>query len=194
MKNLDELIEFIKFTHEIRNIKRAILLEDNNSFENDSEHMYQLALTAWFLIENDNLKLDKHRVVAIALVHDAVEVHAGDIPSYAPEYNSPVKAANEKKAALKLKKDWPGFPSLHELIQEYEKRETPEAIFVYSLDKLIPVINNYIYDGRTWKVVGLDLDWVKSSKTGKIEGSQEINAYYKQLLALLEKQPELFAK
>jgi putative hydrolase of HD superfamily len=192
MKDLDQLLEFVRFTHEIRTVERAILLESNKRSENDMEHGYQLALVAWFLIEKDNLKLDKFKVVGMALLHDVVEVYAGDVPSYAPEYNLPSKAENEKKAAVKLKKQWPEFVSLHQMIDEYEARTTPEAQFVYALDKLIPVMNNYIYDGRTWKMANLDLDWLKASKVGKVDISAEINTYYKQLLKILEKQPELF--
>ena len=92
---LDNLLEFIRFTHEIRNVRRAVLLENDSRRENDSEHMYQLALTAWFLIEKDKLKLDKFRAVGLAMVHDIVEVYAGDIPSYKPEHSHPDKANNE---------------------------------------------------------------------------------------------------
>ena len=160
--------------------------------ENDEEHMYQLALVAWFLIENDNLKLDKHKVVNMALVHDIVEVYAGDIPTYAPEHSHPNKAENEKLAAERIKKEWPGFKSLHILIEEYEKRDTDEAKFVYALDKMMPVINNYIYGGRVWKSVGLDLNWLKTSKAGKVDISPDVNKYYRQMLRLLQKHPELF--
>lgn len=192
MKDLEQLLDFVRFTHEIRKIERAILLENYERSENDMEHGYQLALVAWFLIEKDNLKLDKFKVIGMALLHDVVEVYAGDIPSFAPEYNHPAKAKNEKKAAAKLRKQWPSFTSLHGMIHEYEQRKTPEARFVYALDKLIPVINNYIYDGRTWKQEELDLKWLKASKVGKVDISAEINGYYKQLLKILEKQPELF--
>lgn len=190
--SLDNLLDFVRFTHEIRNIKRAILLENNNRQENDSEHMYQLALVAWFLIESDGLRLDKYRAVSIALIHDIVEVYAGDVPAYAPEYNHPSKAENEREAALKLKRQWPAFTSLHDLIGDYEKRQTPEAIFIYALDKLLPVVNNYMYDGRTWKENNLDLNWLMKSKVDKIDVSPEINAYYKQLLKILKRNPELF--
>jgi putative hydrolase of HD superfamily len=192
MNDLKVLIEFIKLTHEIRNVRRAVLLETDVRKENDSEHMYQLALTAWFLIEKDKLKLDKQRVIGLALVHDIVEIYAGDIPTYAPEHSHPDRAINERLAAARLQKEWPSFKSMHELIVDYEKKESPEAKFVYALDKLMPVINNYLYHGRIWKKVGLDLEWLKSSKAGKIEASNDIYRYYQHMLKILENQPELF--
>jgi putative hydrolase of HD superfamily len=191
-QSITSLIEFIKFTHSIRNVRRAVLLESDARKENVEEHMYQLALTAWFLIEKDSQKLDKFKAVGMALVHDIVEVYTGDIPTYEPRHSDPSKAINERLAAARLRREWPAFKSMHELIREYEERKSPEAKFVYALDKLIPVINNYIYDGRVWKKVGLDLDWLKGSKAGKIDASSEIYEYYKQMLEILEKQPELF--
>jgi putative hydrolase of HD superfamily len=182
----------MKLTHEIRNVRRAISLETDLRMENDSEHMYQLALTAWFLIEKDKLKLDKNKAVAMALVHDIVEIYTGDIPTYAAEHSSPTKAINERLAASRLKKEWPQFKSLHQLIHEYEEREVPEAKFVYALDKLLPMINNYLYGGRVWRKQGLSLDWLKASKAGKVDMSPEVLRYYQQVLKLLESNPKLF--
>jgi putative hydrolases of HD superfamily len=192
-KDLSDLLEFTRFSHEIRKVRRAILLEDDVA-ENDSEHMYQLALVACYMIDRDKLKLDKFKVIALALVHDVVEVYAGDVPTYAPEHSHPSRAKNEKKAAERLISEWPEFKSLHELIEEYEKRETEEAKFVYALDKFIPVINNYLYQGRIWRKVGLDLNWLKQQKAGKVEASADVYKYYKEMLKVLEKQPELFSQ
>jgi putative hydrolase of HD superfamily len=97
---LSSLLDFVRFTHEIRNVRRAILLETDNRKENDSEHMYQLALTAWYLIEKDNLKLDKYKAVAMALVHDIVEAYTGDIPAYSPQHNHPSRVINERLAEI----------------------------------------------------------------------------------------------
>src|SRR4051812_6610548 len=105
--DLGNLINFIKLTHEIRNVRRAIIFENDRVRENDSEHMYQLALLAWFLIEKDKLKLDKNKVIGMAMVHDIVEVYTGDIPTYAVEHSSPAKSINERLAAGRLKKQLP---------------------------------------------------------------------------------------
>jgi putative hydrolase of HD superfamily len=190
--DLGSLINFIKLTHEIRNVRRAILLETELRQENDAEHMYQLALTAWFLIEKDKLKLDKEKVIGLAMVHDIVEVYTGDIPTYAAEHSSPAKAINERLAASRLKKEWPQFKSLHLLIQEYEEKKSPEAKFVYALDKIMPMINNYLYGGRTWRKHNLSFDWLKQSKNGKADISPEISKYYQDVLKLLENNPKLF--
>jgi putative hydrolase of HD superfamily len=191
--DLQNLIEFIAFTHEIRKVKRAMLLEDYQTNENDAEHCYQLALTAWYLIEKDNLKLDQNKVISIALIHDVAEAYAGDTTAFASAEDRSAHAKREAEAIAKLKSDWPAFTSMHELIEEYELRKTDEAKFVYALDKLVPIINNYIYEGKAWKVQGITLDRVKEIKAGKVDLSEVISKYYKDLVMLLEAKPELFA-
>ncbi len=194
MAKLDNLLEFVRFTHEIRSIKRAIILDDYERFENDAEHLYQLALTAWFLIENDGLALDRYRVIGMALVQDVTEVYSGDTNAHATPAERAAHDRREKAAAKKLEQQWPSFVSLNALIKEYLEVKTPEAKFVYALDKLLPVINIYLYEGRSWKRQGIGFKEMKRIKVGKVDVSSEINEYYLQLLKLLEKQPELFGK
>lgn len=128
------------------------------------------------------------------MMHDVIEVHAGDISAHLPENQHPDRRKAEKLAAQKLKKQWPGFKSMHELIDEYEAGRSPEAKFVYALDKLIPILNIYVYEGRSWQLMNIGLDDVKRIKAGKFDGSPEVEAYYEELLATLEKNPKLFGK
>lgn len=191
--DLNKLLDFLKFSHEIRHIERTIHFEDDRQ-ENDMEHSYQLALTTWFLIENDKLPLDKFRCVGMALLHDIVEVYAGDVSAHLPEYQDPKRAKDEKLAALKLQKRWPTFTSLKDMIKEYEDHKTPEAKFVYALDKLIPILNIYVYEGRSWHLMDISFQQMKDIKVGKVDVDKVINDYYKQMVAVLEKQPQLFGK
>jgi putative hydrolase of HD superfamily len=191
MKDLNKLIDFVRFTHEIRKVQRAIIL-DGKKIENDAEHSYQLALLAWFIIEQDNLKLDKYKCVAMALVHDVVEAYTGDVIAFASKEELVLKAKNEKEALGQLQIDWPGFTSLHELLSEYEERETEESKFVYALDKLVPIINNYLYEGKIWKKLGISLEQIKAVKKGKVDAYSWINEYYEEIIKILEQKPELF--
>lgn len=188
------MLDFVRFTHEIRNVQRAILLETVNRHENDAEHSYQLALVTWFLIENDGLQLDKFRCVAMALVHDVAEAYAGDTIAFASDQDLAAQKKREAAAAIKLREQWPGFKSLHSLIEEYEKHETPEGRFVYSLDKLIPILNNYLYEGKIWKKEGITLDRLREIKVGKVDISAEVNKYYQEIIKILEREPNLFGK
>lgn len=192
MSDLGKLLEFVQFTHDIREVQRTIHFEHDERQENDMEHSYQLALTVWFLIENDKLPLDKFRCVGMALVHDIIEVHAGDVSAHLPENEHPDRKKSEALAAKKLKEQWPSFKSLHDLIDEYEGLKTPEAKFVYAMDKFIPIINIYQYEGRSWHLMDISLADLKRIKVGKADVSAEINKYYKAMVKVLEKQPELF--
>ena len=187
-----ELIQFVRFTHEIRKVKRAVLLETNEAHENDAGHCYQLALVGWFLIDNDNLSLDRYRVVGMAMVHDIAEAYAGDVTAFASAQERAAHIKREKAAIQKLRQNWPNFTSLHELIDEYEAHTTPEAQFVYALDKLLPMINNYLFEGRAWKQQGITLDKVKTIKVGKVDVSEPINEYYVSVVKILEANPGLF--
>jgi putative hydrolase of HD superfamily len=191
MSSLDQLIDFVKFTHEIRNVRRAMIFEDARH-ENDAEHGYQLALVAWFLVDNDNLNLNKYKAIGLAIVHDIAEAYAGDTTAFANAKDRAEQARREKRAIEKLKESWPTFTSLHDLIEEYEVGITTEAKFVSALDKLLPMINNYIFEGKAWKEQGITLNRVKEIKLGKIDISPEINEYYKDILKILEQKPELF--
>jgi putative hydrolase of HD superfamily len=195
MKNdLNKLLDFVKFTHEIRNVQRAILLENYDRHENDAEHGYQLALVTWFLLDKHRLKLDKYRCVGMAMVHDIAEAYAGDTTAFASAKQRSAQEKREKEAIVRLQKEWPEFTSMNDLIGEYEKHETPEGKFVYALDKLIPIINNYLYEGKVWLKENRTLDHMKEIKKGKIEPSPIVDKYYQELLKILEKQPELFGK
>lgn len=190
---LDDLIEFMKFTHEIRNVRRALLLETDKRYENDAEHQYQLALVAWFLIDQDDLPLDRYRCIGMAMVHDIAEAYTGDIIVFATPEERAEQTKREKEAIKKLRKVWPNFSSMHELIDEYEARETEEGKFIYALDKLVPIINNYLYDGKAWKRHGISFDRLKEVKKGKVDANPHVEKYYKQALKLLEKNPQLFS-
>jgi putative hydrolase of HD superfamily len=192
--DLERLVDFVHFTHAIRKIERAIEVHGGSRAENDQEHSFQLALVAWFLNEHDHLQLDTSRIIGLALVHDLLEVHAGDTYAYAKSDIIKSQTYREKQAVEKLKEDWPDFPSIHELIAEYEACATPEAKFVYSLDKLLPMLNNYTDTGRSWKNKGVKLEHVRAVKTGKADRSPFVADYFNNLMKQLEAHPEFFTQ
>jgi putative hydrolase of HD superfamily len=192
VSDLDKLVEFVRFTHQIRLVQRQMLFEDEDRYENDAEHGYQTAMVAWFLIDNDNLKLDKFKAAAIAMVHDVTEVYAGDLIFSADDKAQTEQAKKEKEAIQKLKERWPNFKSMHELIDEYEGLKSEEAKFVYALDKFLPLVNHYLYDAKAYKKHGITLEDVKHGKTDKVKISPEIYKYYEQIIKIFEQHPEFF--
>src|SRR3989344_3438809 len=77
-KKFKQLIDFVNFTHEFREVVRYAGTKLGKRIENDTEHSYQVVMVAWFLIEQDKLKLNKELCLMYALAHDLVEIYAGD--------------------------------------------------------------------------------------------------------------------
>lgn len=178
----------LAFSHVERRLKRKH--HDNFVRENDTEHSYNLAMTAWFLAKYFP-ELNDALLVKIALVHDLVEIHAGDTYVYADQTLLDTKPAREKEALEKLKHDWEDFPEMISHIEDYELRSSPEAKFIYALDKLMPVMLIYINDGLTWKEEGITVKMLHDVKKAKVALSPEIQPYYDQLRDILLDSPHL---
>jgi putative hydrolase of HD superfamily len=191
--SVDSLLSFISFTHDVRNVKRAMWVKDEEQFENDSEHSFQVALVALYIIEQNNLKLDAFRCMALAIIHDILEVHSGDTHIYGKQSDLDSKKDREQTAIAKLRTDWPKLAVMHGLIDEYESKQTPESKFIYALDKLVPMLNNYLDGGRNWKREHITLDRITGAKAGKIEIDETIFAYYQDMVIRMKSKPELFA-
>jgi putative hydrolase of HD superfamily len=189
----ERLIEFqqllLAFSHIERRLKRKHV---DNSFirENDTEHSYNLAMSAWFLCEFFP-NLDQNVVIKLALVHDLVEVHAGDTYIYAPADVIATKEAREAAALQQLRAEWHDFPDMIRCIEAYEQRSTPEAKFVYALDKVMPMMLIYTNEGKTWHEEGITVDQLHSSKQSKVALSPEIEPYYNQIREILLNSPDL---
>lgn len=190
--DVNRLIELQKLLLQFSQVERALHRKHHGKMthENDTEHSYNLAMSAWFLVEYFP-ELDKDTVIKLALVHDLVEVHAGDTYIFADEEKLASKEERETKALEQLKQDWPDFPDMLNYITDYEHRKTKESKFVYALDKVIPVITILINEGHTWRVSNMTLDRLHDHKNDKVNLSPEIQAYYVQLYELLLKIPHL---
>ncbi len=194
---MDELLKFVKLTQEFRAVKRKIALPKENREENDAEHSYQLAIVAWYLISTQGLKLDLSLALRYALVHDLVEVYAGDTPAIQKGYEEVqrTKHEREEKAALRLRKEFGEFPEMHALIDAYELRPDEESKFIYALDKIIPVMNIYLDEGHSWKIHNISLDDIIENKKNKVLVSEEVKKYFDKIVERLrENQATLFSK
>lgn len=164
--------------------------QDAMIYENDTEHSYNLAMTAWFLA-GWFPELDKDKIIRYALVHDMVEVHAGDTFIYGKPEELASKAKRETDALKKLSKDWADFEELTQTIEIYEECVDDEAKFVYALDKLMPIMQIYIHDGYSWNVDKVTAKMLYDAKVDKVRKSPEITPYFEQLNSLLLEHPEL---
>lgn len=191
---MNELLDFISFTHAFRKVEREMYYPESQSKETDLEHSYQLALVAWFIVSTRKFPLDLSLIIKYALVHDLAKAYAGDVMFYRTEKESKEKEKREREAREKIKKQFPDFRDMHHLIDQYEKRATKESQFVYALDKLLPVINIYLDGGRIWKEHNITFDMLSENKKDKIKISPEIKKYFDEFLETLEKNQKMFSE
>ena len=195
--DLTKIIKFIDFIHSFQEIERVMKIRGRDNPENDAEHSYQLAMVAWYAIDAFELKLDTNKTVKYALIHDLVEVYAGDVDAFDPDPDrDEKKQQKEHEAFLKMQVEFSEFPEMLKLLEEYEKREDEESKFVYALDKTLPPINIYLDNGRNWQERGIDftLEKLVVNKKLKIAGQPHVEDLFDQLVKILEQQPHLFAQ
>lgn len=152
-EKLKNQIAFVIEIDEMKRILRMNLHADGSKRENDAEHSWHLAVMAMLLEEYCTEKVDIGRVIKIALVHDLVEVYAGDTFAYdAKGYED--KDEREKIAADKLfgMLDNEQAAFFRALWDEFEEKETPESRYANAVDRLQPLLLNYLTDGHTWKL------------------------------------------
>ena len=184
----NDLLDFIQFTHEFREVIRVSRSPNASRYENDSEHSYQLAMVAWYIIDTDKLKLDKNLCLMYALSHDLVEIYAGDTYIFDKSAkNHTLKKIRERKALLKIKKRFPKFKTLVQIIERYEKKKDKESGFIYALDKILPPIQIFLENGKLWHEKNVSLEMVIQAKKEKIAVSKNIYKYWEELLKKLSK-------
>lgn len=152
-EKIKKQIEFIITIDEMKNILRRNLVVDGSRRENDAEHSWHLAVMAMILEEYSADKVDISKVLKIALVHDLVEVYAGDTFAYDVKGNED-KLDREIMAAEKLfgmLGDGQG-DEIRALWDEFEAKETAESKYANAIDRLQPLILNYLTNGHTWKL------------------------------------------
>jgi len=189
MLDLSKILDFVHLLDKFRKVERMLYVQGEDRHENDVEHSYNLAMLAWYITESHDLDLDKDKVLKYALVHDFVEVYAGDTYIYSTnkdELNS--KVDREKKAAERLQKELPEFKGLHKLISIYEKKGDKESRFIYALDKIQPVLNIYTDGGRIWKEKEITIEMLVEHKKDKVALSPEIASCFEELITLLKKE------
>lgn len=190
----EQLLAVTRLTQQFRGVERQVLLPGSDRLENDAEHSFQLAMLAWYIVERENLPLDRGTVLQYALAHDLVEVYAGDVFFYdtdSPERKN--KEEREEQARQRLKREFPEWETLHESIAAYEERRDAESRFIYALDKVAPILNIYLDNGRLWKRHGISLHQLVSLKREKVKRSDAVTDYFDMLVAALQKEePELF--
>lgn len=150
---LEQQLAFLAEIDKLKKIERKTLLLDRSRRENDAEHSWHLAMMVLLLSEHANWQsLDLMRVMQMVLVHDLVEIDAGDTYAYDPDGHND-KGEREQRAADRifnlLPQDQAG--QMRALWDEFEAGETREARFAISVDRMQPLLHNCLTEGATWK-------------------------------------------
>ena len=147
-RQLDFMIEIDK----LKGIVRRSPLFGAKRLENDAEHSWHLAMMALLLSEHANVPVDQARVVKMVLIHDIVEIDAGDTYCY-DEQGALDKRAREERAADRLFGLLPTDQAaeFRALWEEFEAEESADARFATALDRLMPLFHNYLSNGQTWR-------------------------------------------
>ena len=175
---LERIVDFCKLIDREKFIQRRTYLTDGERFENDAEHAWHLAVMALLLSEYANENVDVLKVMSIVLIHDLVEIYAGDTFAYDPE-GLKTQKEREARAADRL------FSSLPEdmgsrfrgLWDEFEEWVTPEACFAHTLDNFQPLMLQAASDGRAWKEGKRKLSEVMHRNARTAEGSEVLWQY-----------------
>ncbi len=148
-------LSFLMEIDKMKTVLRRTLVADGSKRENDAEHSWHLAMYAMVLYEyaENPQNIDLNRVIRMVLVHDLVEVYAGDTFCYDAKGNED-KEQREREAADKLfallpKEQGDEYRALWE---EFDRMDTPDSCFAASTDRLQPLLNNYVTKGHTWKL------------------------------------------
>ena len=178
MERLQQQMEFITEVDKLKKIGRQSYLTDSSRKENDAEHSWHLAMMAVLLSEYAKKDVDVLRVISMVLIHDLVEIDAGDTYAYDTEGNKS-KRAREEKAADRIFHILPKDQAkkIRELWEEFEENETPEANFANALDRVQPIMLNHQSGGKAWKEHGVALSQVLSRNVNVKKGAPELWKY-----------------
>ncbi len=183
MDRLKKQMEFILEVDKVKNIVRQTYLSDGKRKENDAEHSWHLALMAVLLKEYAQEDVDLSKVVPMVLIHDLVEIDAGDTYAY-DEAGAATKRERETKAADRIFGLLPSDQGkwLRELWEEFEAYETPEAKYAHMLDNSQPLFLNDATDGKSWAEHQVRKSQIYKRNQHTKEGSQAIWEYMESLI------------
>lgn len=169
------IIEIDKLKHVLRRTLTPNLATTERRLENSAEHSWHIAMMVLLLAEHADVPIDPLRVIKMLLVHDLVEIDAGDTYIY-DTAGAATKAAREHAAAERIFGLLPldQGADLRAAWEEYEARQSPSARFAYALDRLQPVLLNYLTQGEAWRKHNVTSDRVLAVNSPIQHGSKAL--------------------
>lgn len=167
-------------------------------YENDAEHSWSVALLACALAPQVDASLDVGLIAQFAIVHDVVEVFAGDTAVFHSDESAKASKVTREAASLKhLQSEFGYLPWISQMIEQYESQTSDEAKFVYAVDKYIAVMFDYINKVKYLK----DAGWTQAQYNKQLEAHRQkahthaaVGKYYDEVRVLLDAHPEYFAE
>lgn len=182
-ERLKKQMDFLLEVDKLKFINRQTYLSDGTRRENDAEHSWHLALMAVLLSEHADEEVDLLKVITMVLIHDLVEIDAGDTYAY-DEAGKQTQRIREEKAADRIfamlpKDQGEKFRALWE---EFDDYETPEAKFAHVCDNVQPLMLNHATGGKSWRERGIRRSQVEKRNSRVGESSRTMKAYVEDIL------------
>ena len=178
-KQLDFALEIDKE----KNILRQTHLSGHGRNENDAEHAWHMAIMAYLLREYSNEPVDITRVMLMCLIHEVVEIDAGDTYAY-DEEGKKTQKAREEAAKERIYSLLPEDQKeeLAAIFDEFEESKTPESKFAHAMDNLQPLMLNNSNDGGDWREHGVSAKQVYGRQDRTKEGSEKLYEITEQII------------
>jgi putative hydrolase of HD superfamily len=183
ISRLTQQIQFIIEIDQLKQVLRQTLLNDGSRRENSAEHSWHLAMMVIVLAEYAPQGVTLLSAIKMVLLHDLVEIDAGDTFCYDVQGNES-KAQREAQAALRLFGLLPADQAseLRSLWEEFEAQETPTAKFAAALDRIQPLLHNQQNRGGTWLIHGITRDQVMKRMAAVETGAPELWLFVQQVI------------
>lgn len=183
LERLDKQFEFIREIDKEKEIIRHTFLADASRRENDAEHAWHMAIMTLLLSEYANEEIDVLKTVTMLLIHDIVEIDAGDTYAY-DEKGKETQAEREERAAQRLFYMLPQDQAekMIDLWHEFEAQETPEAKFARSMDNIQPMMLNDASNGLAWEENHVRISQILKRNERTALGSEILWDYMKGIL------------
>lgn len=183
MERMEKQIEFLMEIDKVKNIFRQTWLADGNRKENDAEHSWHLAIAAFLLKEYAVEEVDLLKVIIMVLIHDLVEIDAGDTYAYDDE-GAKTKRAREEAAADRIFGLLPSDQGVYfrELWEEFETYESADAKYAHLLDNFQPLLLNHESGGKSWVEHDVKKSQIYKRNAKVEETSPEVWEWMKQVV------------
>ena len=183
-QRLKQQMDFLLEVDKEKNIFRQTHLSGGGRAENDAEHAWHMALMIYLLREYANQDFDPLKAIVMALIHDVVEIDAGDTYAY-DDAGLATQQEREAKAAQRIFGLLPQDQrdEMLALFREFEDYETPEARFAHVLDNLQPLMLNHANNGGDWRAHQVKKSQIYKRNAKTAAGSQTLWAYMEDMVA-----------